>query len=142
MFLLVTMPDRCVVYGCSNQTGFKNISLHRIPYFNDDSSVGKRRRNKWVTFVQRRRDKWTPTSKSVVCSEHFTPDSFEVSSDTVSTYKKRRLKRDQIGIIAIPSIYTNADTSPQISQRSEHKRVSIVNNLSPVLNHVYQHIQT
>lgn len=131
MFFLVIMPDRCVVYGCSNQASLENnISLHRIPYFNDDSSVAKRRRKKWVTFIQRRRDKWTPTSNSVVCSEHFTPDCFEVSSDTVSTYKKRRLKRDQIGIIAIPSIYENADISPQISQRSqrsEHKRVSIVN---------------
>ena len=129
------MPDRCIVYGCSKQASLENnISLHRIPYFNDASSVAKSRRKNWVTFVQRRRGKWTPTSNSVVCSEHFTPDCFEVSSNTTSTYMGRRLKRDQIGIIAIPSIYPNADTSQrsQRSQRSERRRVSIYI-LSPVI---------
>ena len=39
-----------------------------------------------------------------MCSQHFTEDSFEYSSDTVERYKVPKLKRDEIGITAVPSL--------------------------------------
>ena len=50
------MPERCVVAGCSNIKDVTNrISLHLIPFFDDDRPEVKRRRRKWVEFVNRKR---------------------------------------------------------------------------------------
>ena len=72
------MPERCVVYGCSNTTDKENdIFLNQIPFWDESSSDAVKRRKKWMDFVRRRRYKWTPTRSSVVCSKHFTPECFE-----------------------------------------------------------------
>ena len=101
------MPARCVVYGCNNVADTKKgISTHGIPYFNDDRPEAISRRKKWIRFVQHKRAQWQPTNASCICSDHFTEDSFEVGCDTVGKYKTPRLKRDEIGIISIPSIHS------------------------------------
>ena len=103
------MPERCVVYGCNNTSSSKKgISLYHIPYWEDNRPVAKSRRKKWLDFIRRKRDKWTPSFGSVVCSEHFTEDCFAYGSDTVEKYKVPRLKRDEIGITAIPSVLSKA----------------------------------
>ncbi|XP_046862252.1 THAP domain-containing protein 1-like [Xenia sp. Carnegie-2017] len=107
------MPDRCVVFGCSNvASSEKGISLHRIPFFNDERSEAKRRRKRWVNFVKATRDKWVPTKNSAVCSEHFTKDSF--SRQFGSFFESEcnftpQLIRDEFGIVAYPSIYPRKD---------------------------------
>jgi hypothetical protein len=56
-----------------------------------------------VKQVRRTRAQWTPTKHSVLCSEHFSEDSFEVDSAIAATFgipKKRRLKPD-----AVPTIF-------------------------------------
>ncbi len=66
------MPKRCVVAGCSNiGDKEKEISLHAIPYSGDERPEAKKRRKKWTDFVSLKRAKWTPTSYSVICYEHF-----------------------------------------------------------------------
>lgn len=104
-----TMPDRCVVFGCSNFASVeKGISLHRIPFFNDERSEAKRRRKRWVNFVRVTRDKWVPSKNSSVCSEHFTPDSFSRRFSGLSESGSQfapRLTRDDIGIVAYPTIH-------------------------------------
>ena len=71
------MPKRCVVAGCDNVTDKeKGISLHRIPYLEDERPEAKKRRKKWVDFVNLKRAKWTPTPHSVICSEYFKPEDF------------------------------------------------------------------
>ena len=103
------MPERCVVYGCNNTSSSKKgISLYHIPYWEDNRPVAKDRRKKWLDFIRRKRDKWTPSFGSVVCSEHFTEDSFEYGSNTVQKYKVPRLKRDEIGVTAVPSVLSKA----------------------------------
>ena len=103
------MPERCVVYGCNNTArSEKGISLYRIPYCDDNRQVAKGRRKKWLDFIRRKRDQWTPSSGSVVCSKHFTEDCFEYDSDTVPLYKTPKLKRDEIGITAVPSLMPKA----------------------------------
>ena len=47
------MPTICVAAGCSNQKDeAKGISLHVIPFFEDERPDAKRRRKKWVDFVK------------------------------------------------------------------------------------------
>ena len=108
------MPDRCVVFGCSNLANAeKGISLHRIPFLNDNKSEAIRRKKRWINFVRARCDKWVPTKNSAVCSEHFAPESFSrrysVVSESESTFSPR-LIRDNFGIVAYPTIHAKIDT--------------------------------
>ena len=82
----------------------KMYLLNVIPYWGNDSAIAINRRKKWIAFVQRKRDHWKPTENSCICSKHFTPDCFHYGSDTVGRYKSLRLKSDEIGITAIPTI--------------------------------------
>ena len=91
------MVHRCVVYGCGNvKDKEKQISLHPIPFYNDQNPEAVRRRKKWIAFVLKTRNKWTPSKHSKVCSAHFTADDFT---------HIRRLKRDDIGVCVIPTIH-------------------------------------
>ena len=103
------MPECCVVYGCNNTSSSKKgISLCHIPYWKDNRQLVQSRRKKWLDFIRWKRDKWTPSFGSVVCSEHFTEDCFEYRSNTVEKYKVPKLKRDDIGITAVPSVLSKA----------------------------------
>ena len=65
------MPKRCIAAGCSNVRNLKeDISLHKLPFYNDDRTEAKKRRKKWVDFVRLKRAKWQPSQSSVLCSEH------------------------------------------------------------------------
>ena len=96
------MPDRCVVFGCSNLANTqKGISLHRIPFWDDERPEAKRRRKIWVNFVATKRAKWTPSKFSAICSEHFNPEDYEkylVEIPGTKDYTPR-LKKDEIGIV-------------------------------------------
>ena len=66
------MPNRCVVYGCSNEPNLeKGIVLHCIPFADDERQEARKRRKKWIDFVQRKRLKWIPATTSSICSQHF-----------------------------------------------------------------------
>ena len=69
------------------------------------SMIGKNEKQakKWLDFVRHKRNQWNPSCGSVVCTVHFTEDSFEHGSDTVERYKTLKLERDEIGITAVPS---------------------------------------
>ena len=100
------MPDRCVVYGCSRENSLESgISLHKIPFLNDDRPEAKKRRKKWTDFVSIKRKEWTATKHSVVCSEHFRFDDFERYAVEIPNSKeaKPRLKRDEFGISVFPT---------------------------------------
>ena len=137
------MPERCVVYGCSNTTNTRNgIFLYQIPFWDDTSAVAAKRRKIWVQFIQRRRDKWTPTRSSVICSKHFTEDCFEYGSSTVAKYKTPRLKRDHIGVSVFPSLDTNQILDSAESERTKRMKRRKVSFLSCYVNTVYiQRIQ-
>ena len=71
------MPDFCCVIGCANEGGTvddngKKISFHSIPAIvnrDDERMVTTERRNAWIVAIKR--DDWTPTKYSKVCSVHF-----------------------------------------------------------------------
>lgn len=123
------MPDRCVAFGCGNENGHdckaRGISLHKIPFFEDERPVAKRRRKLWVDFVRTKRAKWDPSKHSVICSQHFKPDDF--ASPTVSLpgfggHMKAVLKRDDIGISVIPSVQTVVTTDKKEERAGEYSR--------------------
>ena len=63
------MPSsRCVVRDCSNVAG-PGMSIHACPSNRKD-------RIKWMNFVRMHRANFAPAKNFVVCSEHFTPESF------------------------------------------------------------------
>ena len=65
------MPEKCVVFGCSNVRNMqKGIKLHPIPFYGKSDSEKQRRRKKWVDFVKLKRAHWEATEHSAVYSEH------------------------------------------------------------------------
>ena len=86
---------------CSNQKDkAKGISLHVIPFFEDEQPEAKRRRKKWVNFVRQKRAKWQPSKHSVTCSVHFKPEDFERRFDLLQPGGKaapRWLRKDEFG---------------------------------------------
>ena len=81
------MVNRCLADGCSNEPSDK-VSLYKFP---KDPSL----RAQWEKQVQRTRAKWKASKNSFLCSEHFTPDSFEVDSQLGAQFgikKRRRLE--------------------------------------------------
>ena len=61
-------------------------------------------KRQWTKQVQRTRAKWSgPSEHSVLCSDHFTPECFEIDSllaPSMGLEKRRKLKPD-----AVPSIF-------------------------------------
>ncbi|XP_028401052.1 THAP domain-containing protein 10-like [Dendronephthya gigantea] len=121
------MPERCVVYGCNNTANSeKGISLYRIPYWDDSRQIARARRKKWEDFIRRKRDKWLPSASSVVCSKHFAEECFDYGSSTVEKYKTPKLKRDKIGVTAVPSLLpeaTSFDSERTMRLQRRGKRV-------------------
>lgn len=108
------MVRKCVAAGCSN-THSDRISLFKFP---KDQSLCK----KWTIQVKKTRDKWEPSKTSVLCSAHFTEDSFEPDVAIAATFgieKRRRLKPG-----AVPTIFKRPGTfcSPSTSTESNSKR--------------------
>ena len=111
------MADYCVVFGCSNEASrAKGITLLKIPYLNNEQPEAKRRRKLWINFVTRTHDKWRPTEKSSMCSKHFTEHDFQWRFSLLPGMSGSfipRFKRDEIGIISVPLVYPDLETSAQ-----------------------------
>ena len=87
---------QCPVFGCSNREGDlqvmdRGVTFHRFP--NRPNPRDKERRAKWIKAV--RRDDWEVSKRSRLCSEHFTPEDFEVG----------REGRRELKITAVPSVF-------------------------------------
>ena len=78
--------------------------LHRIKGFSPPFSILQNhvewegRLKQWVDFVDRTRKNFVLTERSAICSEHFTPESFNIRYPLPG--HERRLLRDKIGIIS------------------------------------------
>ena len=113
----------------------KIIFVFHIPFYNDDRAEAKRRRKRWVDFVKLTRDKWVPTAHSAVCSEHFTPESYEQRFNDL-TGQTPRLLKDSFGITVFPTV--NKLRQPEVEQSisaRDRRMVSIVlNTISTLLS--------
>ncbi|XP_076612836.1 THAP domain-containing protein 6-like [Chaetodon auriga] len=72
------MPHPCAAWNCTNrftlQTRSQGITFHRFP-------KNKELRKKWETAV--RREGFSASQSSVLCSEHFRPEDFDRTGQTV-----------------------------------------------------------
>ena len=101
------MPKRCVAAGCSYERNLEEgISLHKLPFYDNEQPKAKKRRKKWVDFVQLKRAKWEPSQSSVLCSEHFKRQGFIYSADLGDEKNchtsKTWLKTDDLGVTVFP----------------------------------------
>ena len=125
------MPDRCVVFGCNNSNSKecreKGVSLHRIPYWNDDNPIAKRQRKQWVDFVCMKRAHFQPSKYSAVCNQHFKAEDSERPISTLPGFSGKlinTLRRDDVGIVAVPSIFimpTPMEATTAMSPRSKRR---------------------
>ena len=124
------MPERCIVYGCSNVCDIPNgIGLHKIPYFGDSRSECVKRRKKWVDFVLRRRANWVPSRYSSICSKHFRKDCFQ-QLFSVPGQSGPRLIKDELGTCFFSIIQVNDPeygTNQVQMDRTKRKVRKIVN---------------
>ncbi|KAM3869961.1 THAP domain-containing protein 6-like [Diretmus argenteus] len=72
------MPEHCAAYSCSNRRTTENrargITFHKFPRDNDA-------RKKWE--VALKREGFTASGSSVLCSQHFKPGDFDRTGQTV-----------------------------------------------------------
>ena len=121
------MPARCQAANCSNLPDKeKGITLHPIPFYNDERSEAKRRRKRWVDWVKLKRARWEPTIHSCVCSSHFTPESYERRIFTPGTI--RRLITDEYGVAAFPTSNKtkDGDTGDNVVSNRTCRQVSLL----------------
>ena len=116
----ITMPNRCVAYGCSNTTNVEGITTY---YFPKDISLKK----KWIAQVKRTRDKWSgPTAHSVLCCNHFDQDCFEEGFE-LGIKKRRKLKEN-----AIPTIFkrhqhdNDSDSRPKRKAYEKREQIRVM----------------
>jgi hypothetical protein len=71
------MPFYCVAGNCTNKACLKDgISLHNIPYFNDEHAEAKRQRKVRVDFVCAKR-LFVPPKTSTICSDYCRTEDYE-----------------------------------------------------------------
>ena len=98
----------------------KGISLHRIPYLQDERPKAKKQGKKWGDFVNLKRAKQMVMPHSVISSEHFKPENFmrgflhvEGEGKTPDSVGNRWLTKDEIEISVFPTIMPMGDTDAQ-----------------------------
>ena len=122
------MVKRCVVGGCSN-TNQEEVSLFKFPR---DANI----RKQWAKQIQRTRENWEPSDHSVVCSNHFTSDCFDVAP-AVKASLGFDVKHKRILILsAVPTVFKPTKSKIRTAvQKRERRRVSN-NRLGAVINGV------
>ena len=129
------MAETCIVSGCNNQIDEENgVGLYSVPYNNDERPEARKRRKRWIDFIEVHRDpdrKWPPSAYAVLCSDHFLPEDFSrlfCFWDGQSRRQLPRLRRDRLGIEVFPTVVQPIKRRPIKSPTtpSEEKEVSIL----------------
>ncbi|XP_074610561.1 uncharacterized protein LOC141864627 isoform X2 [Acropora palmata] len=114
------MVEKCVVYGCSNSNNKqKGISMHKIPSDSDPRAEVRRRRQRWIKFVNQTRKHWTPGKTSSICSMHFKHEDF---TRPFNSNLKRVLREDEFGVCVWPTIHVGKRASKNEHKSSPTKR--------------------
>ncbi|CAL1268074.1 unnamed protein product [Larinioides sclopetarius] len=102
------MVNSCSANGCKNRnTKGGSLTFHRFPLNN------KHLLKLWL--YQLKRGNWEPSKYSVICSEHFTKDSFIVKGPN----NRRTLKND-----ACPTIFSIANYTEPVKKKKVLKEKS------------------
>ena len=112
------MVKYCSAYDCYSYCGTSGLSFHRIP-------KDVVRRKQWISALKLKRQlKWDCVW---ICSDHFTPDSYENTKHELGLHQKKRLKKN-----AIPTIFSYEKTGRDYTGRKrrieerERKQVRIL----------------
>ncbi|XP_062567897.1 THAP domain-containing protein 10-like [Saccostrea cucullata] len=89
----------CVAGRCSRKKA-DGISLHQFPF--DRPAILRQ----WTAYVKNSRKNWTgPTSASVLCSVHFSPDSYPAKYRIMESMgvpvQRKELERDAVPTVKI-----------------------------------------
>ena len=99
------MVNSCVAANCTNKSSLSSgISLHTIPFFNDDRPEAKRRRQIWVDFVKAKRV-FQPLKTSALCSCRALYVRRLRAKVLNFTWANPKLRSDDFGICVFPSIH-------------------------------------
>ena len=111
------MVKYCSAYDCYSYCGTSGLSFHRIP-------KDVVRRKQWISALKLKRQlKWDCVW---ICSDHFTPDSYENTKHELGLHKKKRLKKN-----ANPTIFSYKKQEETIGrkrriEKRERKQVGIL----------------
>ena len=123
------MVFSCIAANCTNKASLKDgISMHTIPFFDDERPEAKKRRKIWVDFVKAKRV-FEPSKTSTLCSDHFKTEDFErryfmLPGQTKPNYQK--LRTDAVGVCVYPSIHA----APKVPSNIEEKNCEIASDRS------------
>ena len=71
------MVNSCEAANCTNRACLESgISLHTIPFYNDERPEAKRRRKIWVDFVKAKHV-FEPSKGLTLCSAHFKSEDYK-----------------------------------------------------------------
>ena len=93
--------------------------MHKIPSDNDPRPEVRRRRQRWIKFVNETRKHWTPGKTSSICSVHFKPEDF---TRPFQSNLKRLLREDEFGVCVWPTIHVGKRATENEHQGSPTKR--------------------
>ena len=88
-----------------------------------------------MAFVNVKWQNWTASKHSVICSVHFTPADFSRLSD--GQKYQLRLKRDEVGVISVPSVQSvktpEEETNRDVRMKRREVRIVIETRQSSLL---------
>ena len=107
---------RCVVYRCPNTS--RGFTVHGFPHKKPELLA------KWVSFVRQNRPNWAPTKHSVICSVHFTDDSYPLRYKLEAKLTGRMVRRKMLNETAFPCINltTHEEFTSDLSTSVSKKR--------------------
>ena len=118
--------SRCVAANCGNQN-VGGFSLHTFP-------KDKVLRKQWVSFVRTKRASWDgPSETSVLCSFHFTEDSFPFRQRFEKQHMGKKLKKTSLNRDAVPTIHApvRASSVDSSTKRSNESPIASTSKCSP-----------
>ena len=139
--------EKCVVYGCSNPNNKeKGISMHKISSDSDPRAEVRRRRQRWIKFVNQMWKYWIPRKTSSICSVHFNHEDF---TRPFNSNLKRALREDEFGVCIWPTVHGGKRATKNEHKGSPTKRQKRMANkllidllLSPWISHLLYQIMT
>ncbi|KAG0444904.1 hypothetical protein HPB47_013245 [Ixodes persulcatus] len=113
--------DFCCAVGCHNHRAApanQNVSFHAFPR-------DVQRRAKWIAAV--RREHWVPVKRSRLCSIHFSPESYELSSRLATEFGLGQ-KYPRLRVNAVPTIFSHivARPTPHRGALAKRRRKDVV----------------
>ena len=113
------MPNRCCVRECkSHENDDEKLSFHQFPLKNPSVFC------QWINRVNR--GNWKPNKSSVLCSKHFSKDSFvTLSVDSNSSRKRKCINLNSGGSAGLKKKYLKKDAVPTLFMNSDGENNSI-----------------